>query len=425
VSTNLLRLGALSVVLLASAAQADEKPAITAVRATRLLDPKSGRVLRDAVVLIEGDRIQAAGADVRVPAGAKVIDLGDATLLPGLIDCHTHLVARFPDGPQAYARTLVSKSQAFRALEGAANARATLLAGYTSVRDVDSEGAGYADVALRDAIGEGLVEGPRMMVATRAIAAVGDYHPFRISPDLERFPTGAQMISGPEEARRAAREQLGHGADLLKIYADWDTPTLTVEEMRVVVEEAHRRGKKVAAHATTTEGIRNAITSGVDSIEHGDNLDRALLLLMRQKNVYWVPTLGVVVGYLEKPDLSAEARARFKETLEKGRRVVSLAREVGVQIAAGFDPAEADTHGHNARELVELVRLGLPPLEAVRSGTIIAAELLGRAKEIGSLEKGAFGDLVAVLGNPLADISQLERVSFVMKGGVVIKLSSP
>lgn len=231
-----------------------QRPLQTAIRAARLLDVKNGTLINNAVVLIEGERISAVGSGLPIPAGAKVIDLGDVTLVPGLIDCHTHLLA---SGPDDYGTMLLTKSQAYRALEGASNARRTLLAGFTSVRDVESEGAGYADVALRDAINRGLVEGPRMKVATRGIAAVGQYPPFGISPDLPDFPRGAQMISGVEEARRAVREQIGNGADLIKVYADWTYPTLTVEELSVIVEELIRPG---GASRRTRQGTRASAT---------------------------------------------------------------------------------------------------------------------------------------------------------------------
>ncbi|MGH8208482.1 MAG: amidohydrolase family protein, partial [Steroidobacteraceae bacterium] len=248
------------------------------VKAGKFLDVTKGSYIENAGIWIEGERIKEIGpvAEVQshVPKNAQVIDLGRATVLPGLIDCHTHLMARIPDTPDGYTLNLATKSQAFRALEGAFDARVTLKAGFTTVRDVESEGSGYADLALRDAIVQGLAEGPRMLVATRGIAAVGQYEPFGVSPDLIDFPTGAQMVSGVEEARRAVREQIGHGADVIKVYADWSHPTLTVEEIRVIVEEAHKQGLKVAAHATTPEGIRNAVTAGVDSIEHGHQADR-------------------------------------------------------------------------------------------------------------------------------------------------------
>lgn len=288
-----------------------ESSNILLLKAGRVLDVKTGRYLEATSILIEGDHIKdvarVSDLDARIPKGTTVIDLGSATLLPGLIDCHTHLMARIPSGPDGYVLNLATKSQAFRALEGAADARATLRAGFTSVRDVENEGSGYADVALRDAINEGLVEGPRMQVATRAIAAVGQYNPFGVSPDLHDFPTGAEMISGVEQARRAVREQIGQGADLIKVYADWFRPTLTVEEMAVIVEEAHKAGRKVAAHATSAEGQRNAILAGVDSIEHGHGADRPDLEMMKAKGVYWVPTLGY---YFDHVDTTNSVRSR-------------------------------------------------------------------------------------------------------------------
>ena len=278
---------AISPALGISQTQVEPPPISIVVKAGKLLDVGKGSYVENAAIWIEDDRIKEAGrfADIQphAPKDAKLIDLSQFTVLPGLIDCHTHLMAREPPGDDGYALNLLTKSQAMRALEGAANARVTLEAGFTTVRDVENEGSGYADVALRDAIEQGLVPGPRMEVATRGIAAIGNYYPFGISPDLPDFPTGAQMISGIEEARRAVREQIGHGADLIKVYADWDYPTLTVAELQVVVEEAHKAGRKVAAHATTQEGIKNAVVAGVDSIEHGNRADRSTLELMKAK----------------------------------------------------------------------------------------------------------------------------------------------
>ena len=397
---------------------------VVVIRVGRMLDVRSGAYVNAAAIVIDGDRISAAGSAVdvmkTVPDGAKVVDLGDATALPGLIDCHTHIMARVPDQEQGYGISLLTKSQAFRALEGAANARATLEAGFTTVRDVENEGSVYADVALRDAINQGLVEGPRMRVATRGIAAVGEYFPFGISPDLAGFPTGAQMISGVEEARRAVREQIGHGADLIKVYADWQNPTLTIPEMQVIVEEAHKAKRKVAAHATTSEGIRNAVTAGVDSIEHGHHADRGALEMMKTNGVYLVPTLSVVDAMVAKApnDWTSE---RSKAFLESMRRSVAMAKEIGVKIADGSDPASADRHGKNGEELAAMTRRGLSTLEAIRAATLSAAELIGWPDDVGTIEKGRFGDLIAVQGDPLADISVLQHVKFVMKGGRVIK----
>ncbi len=288
------------------------------------------------------------------------------------------------------------------------------------MRDVGNEGSGYADVALRDAINKGLVDGPRMLVATRGIAAVGQYFPFGISPDLQHFPTGAQMISGVEEARRAVREQIGHGADLIKIYADWQYPTLTLDEIRVIVEEAHKLHRKVAAHATTTEGIRNAVIAGVDSIEHGDEPDRETLEMMKKKGTFLVLTVGIYFALSERAT-NEKQRVFLSQRNELLRRTVSLAQEVGVKIAGGMDAAEAAFHGKNAQQLTVLVQLGVTPIDAIRTQTLNAAELLGWSDRVGAVEPGRFADLIAVDGDPLADITELERVTFVMKGGLVVK----
>jgi imidazolonepropionase-like amidohydrolase len=385
-----------------------------------MLDLKSGNIVHDAVVLIQDEKITAVGASLKMPAGAEVLDLGNATLLPGLIDCHTHLMARIPDDDEGYGLTLLTKSQAFRALEGAFDARITIRAGFTTVRDVESEGSGYADVALRDAINQGLVEGPRMQVATRGIAAVGRYNPFDISPDLPDFPTGAQMISGPEEARRAAREQIGHGANLLKVYADWGVPTLTVDEIRPIVEEAHKARIKVAAHADSPDGIRNALTAGVDSIEHGHQADRSSFQLMKEKNAFWVPTIGYFF-YAVDTAKSPQPRNYMQETVQRMRQNLSTARELGVRIANGFDPSSPEAHGKNAHEIVAMTKLGLPPLEAIRAATTSSAELMGWQDRVGSIEPGKYADVIAVSGDPVADIGELEHVKFVMKGGAIVK----
>ncbi len=412
---SLVAVLALSVVPCLGAQEAP--PQQIALRAGRLLDVRTGTYLKNPVVLIKGDRIEAVGENLPIPAGARVVDAGAVTLMPGLIDCHTHLMAASAD---EYATMLLTKSEAYRALEGAANARHTLLAGFTSVRDVENEGSGYADVALRDAITRGIVVGPRMMVATRGIAVVGQYVPFGISTDLPDFPRGAQMISGPEEARRAVREQIGNGADLIKVYADWDYPTLTVEELRVVVEEAHKAGRRVAAHATTNDGIRNAVNAGVDSIEHGFGADRATLELMKQKGVWLVPTQGPIVNALAEAK-DEKSRKGLEEFLAKLRQMLKTAREVGVKIANGYDPATAAVHGTNAREIVALHASGLSNLEAIRAATTNAAELMGWRDRVGAIEAGKLADVIAVSGDPLADIGQLERVVFVMKGGEVVR----
>ena len=398
------------------------------VKAGKLLDVRKGSYVENAGIWIESGRIKEAGPigqiQAHAPKNATIVDLSGATVLPGLIDCHTHLMARFAAGPDGYLLGLATKSQAFRALEGAANARVTLNAGFTTVRDVENEGSGYADVALRDAINQGLVEGPRMQVATRAIAAVGQYNPFGVSPDLPDFPTGAQMISGLEEARRAAREQIGHGADLIKIYADWQHPTLTVEEMRAVVEEAHKQGLKVAAHATTAQGIKNAVAAGVDSVEHGHRADQQALEMMKEKGVFLVPTVGALAERFEKltnDGLTIEQRHRLDAFHQGVVQEIQQAMSLGLKIASGFDASGVNGQGKNAQELLGLVRFGLPPADAIRAATVNAADLMGWQDRVGTVEAGKFADLIAVNGDPLSDISVLREVKFVMKEGAVVK----
>lgn len=415
--------------LLASAGVCGESPPAPLPRvvviAGKILDVRTGHYSNNAAIYVEGERVKAVGPVQSVLASAKadshvVIDLHDATVLPGLIDCHTHLMARVPEGDNGYGLNLLTKSEAYRALEGAADARITLHAGFTTVRDVENEGSGYADVALRDAINAGLVEGPRMLVATRGIAAVGQYQPFGVRPDLSGFPTGAQMVSGVEEARRAVREQIGYGADLIKVYADWKSPTLTVDEMRVIVEEAHKAGLRVAAHATTPEGIRNAVVAGVDSVEHGHRADKAVLQLMKAKGTYLVPTLSVVDALMEKRFGSSAYSPRALAYLDNLKQTIAMAKEMGIKIADGSDPSSPDRHGRNALELEAMTKRGLTPLEAIRAATVSAADLIGWSDKVGAVESGYYADIIAVQGDPTADIRALQKVVFVMKGGTVI-----
>jgi imidazolonepropionase-like amidohydrolase len=417
---TVLRLFLAGTVAMASAAAQNNQPVNPlVVKAARMVDVKSGKIVTNPVIVIEGERITSVSSGGAIPAGSLVLELGSVTLLPGLIDCHTHMMARMNDDPDSYVVTLATKSQAFRALQGAANAKATLLAGFTTVRDVESEGSGYSDVALRDAISEGLVEGPRMQVATRGIASVGQYFPFGVSPDLHDFPTGAQMVSGVEDARRAAREQIGGGANLLKVYADWVHPTLTVEELRVIVEEAHKAGIKVAAHADHVEGIRNALTAGVDSIEHGSLADDSSLQLIKEKGAYLVPTKAVFQKMLDTAP--GRGKAYPGRVIENAKHILPKAEAMGVKIANGSDPATAEEHGKNGHELVVIHALGLSAPTTLQAATINAADLMGWQDRVGALEKGLFADIVAVCGNPLEDMTEVERVRFVMKGGTVVK----
>jgi imidazolonepropionase-like amidohydrolase len=404
------------------------EPVSIVIQAARLLDVRAGKYIENAAVWIEGETIKEVGksADVasHAPKDARRINMGRSTLLPGLIDCHTHIMARIDETQGGYVVNLATKSQAFRTLEGAYNAQITLDAGFTTIRDVETEGAGYADVALRDAIEQGLAEGPRMKVATRGIAALGQYEPFGLSPELTNFPTGAQMISGVEDARRAVREQIGHGADLIKVYADWANPTLTVDEMRVIVDEAHKQKLKVAAHATTAEGIKNAVAAGVDSIEHGTGANREDLEMMKAKGIFLVPTVGLAYALSDpqrRDELSPKQLQRREAYRQQMQQVIQLAEDLGVPIASGFDAESPQTQGKNANELVALTVVGMTPLQAIRAATVNASELIGWQDRIGAIEAGKLADLIAVDGDPLSDIKTLERVKFVMKGGKVVK----
>jgi imidazolonepropionase-like amidohydrolase len=401
------------------------------LRARRLFDACAGGIVEDLALEIQGGRIAALHLPQHVPPGLPVIDLGETTLVPGLIDCHTHLLMRKDARSTSFGMILLTKPTAYRALEGAANARATLHAGFTTVRDVESEGAGYADAALRDAIEAGLVEGPRMQVATRGIAATGGYFPLDVSADHLDFPAGAQMVTGADEARRAVREQIRHGADLIKIYVDFPrsfrdlaerriTPTLTIDEIRTVCEEAHAAQRRVAAHASSDRGILNALEGGVDSIEHGTFATRASLEPMAERGVFLIPTIGhYYYALLEATD--DVARDRVRPFLEANKAALLAAHEAGVRIASGSDASGAATHGANARELVAMCRLGLPALDVMRAATISAADLLGWEDRVGALSPGRFADVVGVDGNPLEDITAFERVHFVMKQGHIIK----
>jgi imidazolonepropionase-like amidohydrolase len=263
-----------------------------------------------------------------------------------------------------------------------------------------------------------------MQVATRAIAAVGQYEPFGISPDLLNFPTGAQMVSGVEEARRAAREQIGRGADLIKVYADWQHPTLTVDEMRVIVEEAHQQKLKVAAHATTPEGIKNALMAGVDSIEHGHHATPENLAMMKAKGTFLVPTVGVIDAIFERTKndpMTPRGRERREALLRDIQLELQQAMRLGVEIASGFDAAVPARQGRNADELVALNKRGMQPMEVIRAATLNAAELMNWQDRVGAIETGKYADLIAVEGDPLADIAVLQQVKFVMKGGTVVK----
>ena len=398
--------------------------AATALRCGRLLDPASGRVIQNAVVLVSGDRVERVGPGVEVPADGRVIDLSRLTCLPGLIDSHTHVLLQPED--ERGAPPVVVKSQAFRTIQGVAAAKKDLEAGFTTLRDVDSEGAGFADVALRDAIERGIVPGPRLLVSTYALTITGGHmNQHGLNPDIE-VPEPATLTDSRDAMIAEVRREVKYGADWIKVYA---TGTLrhvnpvtleslsqfSEEDLRAVVEEARRWGRDVAAHAYGGQGAKNAIRAGVRSIEHGMLLDDEALDLMVKKGTWWCPTLSVYIPESEEDDTPLRRRivASHKEVFQK-------AMKKGVKIAFGTDVG-AFEHGTSARELRRMVDYGMSPLDTIRTATVRGAELLRMEKLIGTVDPGKYADVIAVEGDPLSDIGALERVVFVMKGGEVYK----
>ncbi len=400
-----------------------------AIKCGKLFDGKSDKLRENQVIVIQDNRITAVGASVQVPSGAKVINLGTATVLPGLIDAHTHMYLHNGD----YNDQLLKEQIAYRAIYASVNARQTLEAGFTSIRDVETEGAMYADVALRDAINNGVIPGPRMQAATRSLGITGGYSPYFFSPETPMI-YGAQIADGVEGVRLAVREQIKYGADLIKIYIDHRRgrsmvgdsltgfPTFSLEETKAIVEEAAKVGIKVAAHAYTGGAAQTAINAGCISIEHGLYLDDTTFRLMAQKGCYWVPTMIAYLRGLENPNASAAARKMSEGTTQRHKATFQRALKIpGLKIAFGSDLT--GDHGTGARELEVMVRYGMTPLAALKSATMVAAELMGWQNKIGSIEVGKFADVIAVAGNPLTDITELQRVKFVMKDGKVIKNS--
>ena len=399
------------------------------IRAAHLIDGRSDAVQNDVAVLIQGDRIVAVGREAeiasRIPSGAEVIDLGGATLLPGLIDNHTHVLLQGDITSADYDEQLLKESIPYRAIRATAAVRTSLMNGFTAIRDLESEGAMYADVDVKTAIARGVIPGPRMFVATRAMAPTGMYPLLGYSWEL-KMPEGVQIVDGPDEIRKAVREEAKYGADWIKFYADrkyYVAPdgrlrswvNFTDEEMKTLVSEAHRLGKKVAAHAMGWDGIDAALRAGVNTIEHGYGLTDDLLDRMVAQKVYWCPTIyvGVYVApgrggvWLKMVELE---RVAFGKALKK-RGMISYGTDVG-----GYAWTE-----NQALEFAYMVRYGMSPMAAIKSATLVAAELLDQGGNFGTIEGGKLADIIAVKGDPLADISELTRVTFVMKGGVIYK----
>ncbi|PYQ50050.1 MAG: hypothetical protein DMF78_16710 [Acidobacteria bacterium] len=407
-------------------ARAQDAP-VVAVKCGRLLDGRHPPVA-DAVVVVRGERIEQVGHGVPVPAGASVIDLGRSTCLPGLIDNHTHILLQGDITSADYDDQLLKESIPYRAIRATVAARTALEHGFTAMRDLETEGAMYADVDVKTAINRGIIPGPRMFVATRAMAPTGMYPILGYSWEL-RVPEGVQIVDGADGARKAVREQVKYGADWIKYYSDrryfledgalhsW--VNFTDEEARAIVDEAHRLGRKVAAHAIGRDGIAAALRAGVDTIEHGDGLDDALIDEIVRRGVYWVPTIYVGVYVAEG---RAQAGAPIWKTMvDLERQAFGKALRKGVKIAYGTDAGGYAWTEPQAREFTYMVRYGMTPLQAIESATRVGAELLGRERDFGTLEAGRFADLIAVSGDPLQDVSELERVRFVMKGGRTVK----
>ena len=396
------------------------------IKAGRLIDGRSAQAQSNVGILIEGERIRAVGplAQVQVQApNARVIDLSQMTVLPGLIDTHTHLLLQGDITSQEYEDQLLKQSIPYRAILAARNARLALDHGFTTIRDVETEGAMYADVDVKLAVNRGEVPGARIFASTRAMAPTGMYPIGGPNWEIE-LPHGVQTVDGVENARLAVREQVQHGADWIKYYSDrryYFTPDSTLrswvnftdDEARAIVDETHRLGRKVAAHAIGSDGIAAALRAGVNSIEHGDGLTDSLMDVMVRNNVYWVPTVTVGVHVVPRggvwPALVAHERRAFGRAVRKGVKI-AMGTDVG-----GFPWTEI----HQAKEFEYYVQYGMTPMQAIQSGTSVAAALLGQEQNLGAVAPGLFADIVAVAGDPLRDITELQRVKFVMKGGTV------
>jgi imidazolonepropionase-like amidohydrolase len=394
-----------------------------AVRAGRLFDGTE-KLAANQVILIKGNRIVKVGPaeQVQVPAEAEIVDLSHATVLPGLIDAHTHVFGNGPD----FDNQILRDSYQYRTLTALANAQKDMMIGFTTLRDLKTLGAMYSDVDLRNAIDRGIVTGPRMQVATRGIQTTGGFIMRGYSPEVP-LPSALQVVDSPWAAREAVRDQVAHDADLIKLYAAYDfhftsdgkivsPPTFTAEEVNAIVDEAHKKGRKVSCHAFAGEGVRNCLNAGVESLEHGADLDDGDLKLMVQKGIYLVPTLYHYQLDREH-DMKKYGGHNVADVSERSFRR-ALAAGVKVAFGSGVGPFP---HGTQSKEFEYMVKFGMTPVQAIRAATSEAAQLMGWQDRVGSVQAGKFADLVAVAGDPIADITELERVQFVMKDGHIFK----
>ncbi len=405
---------------------------VTVIRAGTLIDPRADTPRHNQVIVIRGNRVESVSdaPGAQVPPGAKVIDLSRGTVLPGLIDSHTHIFLQGEDPAEGgYDIQLLKYPLAYRAARATVSVRRALEEGFTTLRDLETEGAGYGDVGIKQAIEEGHIPGPRLLVSTRAISTTGGYPLEGYAPEID-LPKGVQIVDGPVEARKAAREQLEHGADWIKVYMthrSWvgkngeliSQPTLTVEELKPIVDETHGWRKKVACHAYSGEGLHRALDGGCDSIEHGLLLDDAAIAQMKRQGTWYVPTLAIY--YTDwAPENTPEGkrdRARASEHATSFQK----AMKAGLKIVFGTDVGGFKWSEPIAQEFGRMVEFGMSPLEAIRSATVRAAEMLDMPGQIGVIAPGAYADVIAVPGDPLRDVKQLEQVQFVMKNGQVYK----
>src|SRR5258707_11780725 len=396
------------------------------IKAGRLIDGRSAQAQTNVGILIEGERIRAVGPLAQVQAqapNASVIDLSQMTLLPGLIDAHTHLLLQGDITSDEYEDQLLRQSIPYRAILAARNARIALEHGFTAIRDVETEGAMYADVDVKLAVNRGEVPGPRIFASTRAMAPTGMYPIGTANWEIE-LPHGVQVVDGVDNARLAVREQVSHGADWIKYYSDrryFFTPdsvlrswvNFTDAEAKAIVDETHRLGRFAAAHAIGSDGIAAALRAGVNSIEHGDALTDSLMDVMVRNNVYWVPTVTVGAHVVARGGV-------WVALVNLERRAFARALRKGVKIAIGTDVGGFPwTEINQAKEFEYYVQYGMAPMQAIQSGTSVAAALLGQEQNLGAVAPGLYADLVAVAGDPLRDITELQHVKFVMKGGMV------
>jgi len=413
-----------------AAAQSSTEPAPAAaptyLKCGWLFDGKSDQLHQNVVVAIEGETIKAVGD---APASGNVVDLSRETCLPGLIDTHTHVLLQGDITAADYDAQLLKQSPEYRTILATVNARRALMYGFTTIRDLETEGAGYADVDVKTAINNGVIPGPRMEVATRALDVTGAYPLVGYAPDVV-VPHGVQVVDGADEARKAVREQISHGADWIKVYSDRsyfvrpdsvldDIPTFTLDELHAIVDEAHRQRHKVASHAMALHGVHNSVEAGVDSIEHGNYVADEDLKTMASRGIFYVPTI-YVGDYVAKGRAAAGAPVWLK-MVAIHEDTFRRALKAGVKIAFGTDAGGFDWKVDPAKEFPYMVKWGMTPAQAIRAATSSAAELLNMSDKVGTIETGKLADIVAVPGDPLKDISILEQVDFVLKGGVVYK----